>query len=183
MERRHYLGIIIVLVLVGVIVGFSYRLLNSELASTPPMIYYYDIFPQIANTTQGATTHVNLTLTSTSSAKMAIPIDLKLLGYSSTIEGFNTYETFAWGGGSDYWNNSVVQENVFNYSLSFNKLTLEPGASNSTIITISLADDAPTGRYLIKLYLGTIEFLSPPGKYEKSYQSEDMFGIIVTSNK
>jgi hypothetical protein len=184
MDRRHYASILIILLLVMVIVGFSIiKMLTNEPASTPPMIYTYDFSPEIARATQGATPQVNLTLTSQSSAKMAIPIELELFGYNRTIEGFDTIETYGWGGGSDYWDTSVVQERVFNYSLSFNKLTLQPGMPNSTIITFSFADDAPVGRYLLFLYLGNIEFLSPPGEYEVSYSSEDVFGIIVTSSE
>lgn len=184
MNRRHYLSILIILLLVIVIVGFSIiKMLTPELVSTPPMIYTYDFSPQIARATQGATPQVNLTLTSSSSARMAITIELKLFGYNRTIEGFDTIETYGWGGGSDYWDTSVVQERVFNYSLSLNKITLQPGMSNSTIITFNLADDAPVGRYMLFMYFGNIEFLSPPGRYEVSYSSEDLFGIIVTSNE
>jgi hypothetical protein len=183
MDRRHYVSILIILILVFVIFFeiYSHRFVP---ASTPKLLYDYEISPaEIVNTTQGATLQVNFTLTSMCSAKIAIPIELKLLGYDSTIEGFDTLPTFGWGGGFDFWNTSVVQERVFNYSLSFGKLTLQPQMSNSTIITISLADDAPIGRYLVFLYLGSIEFLSPPGEYEVSYGSDMEFGIIVTSNE
>lgn len=183
MNRRHYVSILIILILVFVIFFeiYSHRFVP---ASTPKLLYDYEISPaEIVNTTQGATLQVNFTLTSMCSAKMAIPVELKLLGYDSTIEGFDTLPTFGWGGGFDFWNTSVVQERVFNYSLSFGKITLQPQMSNSTIITISLADDAPVGRYLVFLYLGSIEFLSPPGEYEVSYGSDMEFGIIVTSNE
>jgi hypothetical protein len=181
MNRRHYVSILIILIIVFVIF-FEIYSHTFVPASTPKLLYDSKFYPaEIVNTTQGATLKVNFTLTSMCSAKIAVPIELKLLGYDSTIEGYDTLPTFGFGGGFDFWNTSLVQERVFNYSMSFAKLTLQPQMSNSTIITFSLADDASLGRYLIDLSLGNIEFLSPPGQYEVSYSSDTEFGVIVTS--
>ncbi len=181
MDRRHYVSIPIILILVTII-GIGIYSQRFVPASTPKLLYNYEFYPaEIVNTTQGATLNVNFTLTSMCSAKIAVPVELELLGYDSTIEGRDTLPTFGFGGGFDFWNTSVVQERVFNYSFSFSKVNLEPWLSNSTIITINLADDAPVGRYLVFLYLDRIEFLSPPGMYDVSYSEDVEFGIIVKS--
>jgi hypothetical protein len=174
-------SILIILIIVFVIF-FEIYSHTFVPASTPKLLYDSEFYPaEIVNTTQGATLQVSFTLTSMCSAKIAVPISLKLVGYNDTIEGYDTLPTFGWGGGFDFWDTSVVQERVFNYSVSFGKLTLQPSLSNSTIITFDMADDAPLGRYLIDLSLGNIEFLRPPGMYEVSYTSDTEFGIIVNS--
>jgi hypothetical protein len=63
------------------------------------------------------------------------------------------------------WNPSVPQQSVFNYSISQSQLTLQPNMSNSTIITINWADNAPTRRYSISVNLGQAEFLTDPSKH------------------
>ena len=95
------------------------------------------------------------------------------MGYTETI-------TSLWG--SIGWNKPLVQERVFNYSLSLDKVTLQPFMSNSTIITINLADDAPLGKYSIRVELGNIEFLSTPGKYDLSYSGDFHLHLIVSSS-
>ena len=94
------------------------------------------------------------------------------MGYTETI-------TSLWG--SIGWNKPLVQERVFNYSLSLDKVTLQPFMSNSTIITINLADDAPLGKYSIRVELGNIEFLSTPEEYDISYSTGVELYLIVTS--
>jgi hypothetical protein len=102
------------------------------------------------NVTQGTTVQVNLTFTETLDTQVTIPIEnLKLIAYNQTVDYSN------WD--SRYWNTSLIQEKVFNYSFSLNRLTLQPAKSNSTIITINVAQDAPTGRYELSLYSGNIK--------------------------
>ena len=138
---------------------------NNRPASTPAVMYTSNISPTISlqttggisnviNVSQGATQQINLTLTSLYSSQIvAIPIEnLRLLAYNSAID-YKNWDT-------SNWNTSIVQEKVFTYSFSLSELTLQPNMSNSTIITLSLTNNAPLGRYALWVNLGDIKFLS-----------------------
>ena len=212
MHRRPKLRGLIALIVIGVVVAMAVIMavlfgLKSkheiDVVPTPPLLYDFDISPQhiegikgTINTTQGATVHINLTLTSECKAKMAIPIEpLRLTGYYKNVTS-RWVTSFPWGeitpgenltekyGDSPPWEipEIPIQEEIFSYSLSLNELTLEPGMSNSTIITISLADNVPIGGYSISLDLGEMEFLSAPGENYISYTHGMNLYLTVTSS-
>jgi hypothetical protein len=167
--------ILIVIVIVGLVVYFDYSSIrNKSPAGTPPLLYSNN-FPQPINASQGTTQQVNLTLTSYQSPEIAIPIEnIMIAGYTSAIYyGFN---------GTSPWSTSA-QETVFNYSFSLSQLILQPNMSNSTIITINLANNAPLGSYSLDIHLGKIIFLSPPGKYDVSYSEGIPLVMVVTPNE
>jgi len=163
------------------IVGIVYVLSGNHPASTPMLLYSYNISIQnigvaedVINASLGSTQHLNLTLTSMSSMQILIPAEnLKLTAFNSTIDYSNNWDTSS-------WNTSVTQESVFNYSLSLSQLILQPNVSNSTIVTINLANNAPTGRYALEINLGDVKFLSAHGKHDQSYGSSVWLGMIVT---
>ena len=165
MNHRYYVVvsvILFVIVIVGLVVYFDYRLTPI---STPPLLYTSNISAQnnsnIENATQGTTQQLNLILTSICSTEIAILIEsFMIVGYTSAISnGFN--------GGSPW--NASAQEAVFNYSFSLSKLILQPFMSNSTTITIHLANNAPLGSYSLYINFGKIIFLSAPNKYDIPY--------------
>jgi hypothetical protein len=91
-----------------------------------------------------------------------LPIgNLNLTGYNSS-----RYDALDWR--NWVWNSSLVQETIFNYSLSQNPIVLQSGISNSTILTLNWARDAPTGRYTISIPLRNFIFLEPQSDYESS---------------
>jgi hypothetical protein len=103
-----------------------------------------------------------------------IPIEnIALTAYNSTIDYSNNWDTSS-------WNTSIVEQSVFNYSFSVNQLTLQPNMSNSTILTIKWANNAPTGRYALEINLSNLKFLSAQNKYDQSYAGSIWLGIIVT---
>jgi hypothetical protein len=133
-------------------------------AASPASLYiaHYDPLGQESsagalNVSQGTTQMLNYTLASMCSSQFSVSIENLTLTY---------YDSFYndWNNVTD-WNPSVPQQSVFNYSLSQSQLTLQPNMSNSTIITINWADNAPTGRYIISVNLGQAEFLAEPSKY------------------
>lgn len=128
----------------------------------------------VINASQGTTLKMNLTLTSITSLQIAIPLEnLKLTAYNSTIDYTNNWD-------STGWNTSIIQERVLNYSFGLSQLTLQPNMSNSTTITIKVAENAPSGRYTLDINLGKIKFLTAPGKYDLSYSQGIWLGMIVT---
>ena len=172
-------AVVVIAVLVGTIyLGYSSQ---THPVSTPILLYNYmvysntGVFTSTLNASQGLTQQLNLTLTAMNfSPSIAVPIDnIKLTAYNSTINYGGNWDTSG-------WNNSVVQSSVFNYSFSLTALTLQPNKSNSTIITINWARNAPTGRYTAEINLGNVKFLSTQGKYDQSYGSSIWLGIVIT---
>jgi len=182
MDRKLHEVISIILTVI-VIIGLVYAalILNRPPTSTPITLYTYIISPQntglttdVMNITQGGTDQVSLTLRALHSPQIEVPIEnLKLTAYNSTIDYSNNWDTSS-------WNTSIVQQKVFNYSFTLSQLTLQPNMSNFTIITIKLADNAPTGRYALEINLGNLKFLSKPAKYDISYSEGIWLGMIVT---
>ena len=164
--------ILMVVVIAGLYLVYANR---TQPVSTPKKLYTYTVSQQnpdtltgAMNVSQGETQQVNLALSSMDSAEIAVPIEsLTLIAYNNTVALNN-------------WNTSLVQQSVFNYSFSLNQLTLQPGSSNSTTLTIKWADNAPAGKYTLDIDLGNVKFLSTPGKYDISYSESISLGIIVT---
>jgi hypothetical protein len=141
--------------------------------STPMLLYTSSISDQDTgvisyslNASQGTTLKVNLTLSSLTSATIAVPMQ------SLTLTAYNS--------NSGIGNTTLIQQSVFNYSFSLNQLTLQPEMSNSTTITINFAKDAPTGRCYLDINLGNLKFLSEQGKYDQSYASSIPLEIVIT---
>ena len=184
MNCRHYIIIFIILFL-GSVIGIAYWSYHGIFVpmSTPIPQYSFKITSldtglelPVFNTTQGSNQQFNLTLTPwDSQSKISLPIEnISLTGYNSTI-GHDLY--FNWN--NRYWNKSLVQKNVFNYTCSVNPVILQSDASVSTIITLQWANDAPVGRYTIDFTLGQFSFLSTPGKYDQTYAQTFRLFIIV----
>ena len=136
------MAIVTIVLLVALGVGLSLTVLRPHPVGTPVVSYSYNISPlntKGMNISQGTTLQANLTFTSKNNQQLSIPIEnLKLSTYNEEVE------------------TSIIQEKVFNYSFSLSHLTLKPSMSNSTILTISLAQDAPIGRYELALNIGKI---------------------------
>ena len=179
MRRRYQLILIILMfaMIAGLYLVYANR--NQPL-STPVRLYDYSfsqqyagIWSDVLNASQGTAQQVNLTFTSMSSSTIAIPIEnLTFKSFNSTNYS-NNYD-------NRDWNTSVAPESVFNYSFSLSQPTLQPGMSNSTVLTIKWTDGTPTGSYIFEIDLGNVKFLSAQEKYEQSYGATIEVGITVT---
>jgi hypothetical protein len=177
MNQRYFVVILIVLIMV-VVLGLVYLNNNSNRpVSTPAVLYTSNISPVVSTQVTGGVLNVivaargegqqiNLTLTSHHSSQMAVKIEnLRLIAYNSTIDSKN------WDASN--WNTPLIQESVFTYSFSRSELTLQPNISNSTIITLSLTNNAPIGRYALEINLGN-------GNDESSCSSSISLGMFVS---
>jgi hypothetical protein len=112
----------------------------------------------VFNLTQGSTQQINFTLTSITDQQLTIPLDFRLIVFQS--ETYNG-ELDSFIPDSDdparFRYNESAQDKVFNYAFSYNQLILEPFESNSTIITLEIADIAPSGFYAFGINLGNWE--------------------------
>jgi len=154
--------------------AYSNHTLEAQfIVGTPPLAYSSKLtgigipqFDGIFNASQSSTIQANLTLTSMSAEKITVPIeDLRMTYYNATVD----YKRWV---NNDY-NYSTLQAESLNYSFSLNQLTLEPNMSNSTILTINVAQNATPGQYFFFIDFG--DFVGT----DFSYSSSINLGIVI----
>jgi uncharacterized membrane protein len=123
-----------------VYVRFSPRITPPPLNTPIPLLdgNVSSLGEEDMNVTQGSALQVNVTLTSLTDQELTIPIE------NLTLSGFNNTS----------WDTSIPQNKVLNYTFSINQLVLQPRGSNSTVLTINIAEDAPLGQYAFTVELG-----------------------------
>ncbi len=143
MKRQKTVFIIIAICALLIAVGYYFVLFHSNGVSEkmPPLIgaSLYSQDAAYIKISQGATFQENYIITSFTDKEILIPIEgITLSSYNDTL-----------------WENlSVPQEKVFNYTFSPTHLTIEPYATNSSVLTIQMAQDAPIGKYRLSITLG-----------------------------
>jgi uncharacterized membrane protein len=113
-----------------------------------------------------------MTFTSITNQPIMIPIENLSAHYINS-----TVDLQRWINGYD--NYSFVPQQAFNYSFSVNQVTLQPYMSNSILLTINIPEDAPLGRYAIRINLGNVEVVNAD-ENSLSYSATWGFGITVT---
>jgi len=106
----------------------------------PLMLIFPSLNPADYGTTkitQGAIFQQNLTVLSKAEIQIQIPLSLKLTGYNNSA-----------------YTSSTPQDRIFNYTFNPNLLVINPDESQSSIITIEVANDAPLGLYVLNIELG-----------------------------
>lgn len=112
----------------------------------------------ILNVTQDSTQQVNFTLTSKTDQKLTIPLDFRLVAFhSETYDGELDSFIPRTHDPTRFFYNESAQDKIFNYTFSYNELILHPHESNSTTITLEIADIAPLGFYAFSVRLGHFE--------------------------
>jgi hypothetical protein len=128
-------------------------------------------YPSWINVSQGTSFKVNLTITS-----MAGQLEVRMQNLTVTYY----YSQVKLGNPIDLSDNnfSSIPKSAFNYSFSINPITLQPIMSNSTIITVNLAEDAPIGQYFIAVRQG-VEVLQSDGTFEQEDSHSNVIQLIV----
>jgi hypothetical protein len=122
------------------------------------------------NVSQGSTLQVNLTFSSIMTKQpIVIPIENLVVTYYNSTVNYHSWITY-----ND--NFSLIQAEAFNYSFSVNPIILQPSMSNSTILTINLANDAPLGQYSTDIRSSEIS----DNYFHESYTTSFYLGIIIT---
>jgi hypothetical protein len=164
LNRKYLILIITILIIALAVLAYSY---TQSIAprGTPIRLYDYKISvlnPQVTevsgyngffnNISQGLSLEVNMTFTSRTDQPTILPVEnISISYYNSTVN------LHSWiNDNGDY---SSIQQQAFNYSLSLNQVTLKPYMSNSTLLTINLAQNAPIGQYSIEINLGKVEVM------------------------
>lgn len=146
-------------------VASNITVLNPGVTEVPGFAWFFN------NVSQGLQLQVNITFSSETDQQINVPIEnLTVTYYNSTV---NYSEVFP--GGENY-DQALIQQQAFNYSFSPNQVALQPNMSNSTILTIKLAPEAPLGQYSLSVNIGNP--INASG--EESFTSGLTLGMIVT---
>ena len=169
MNRKALVVVSIVLIIISVLIFEYINFLStpSHLPENPvPPTYYTTTIslvnsPEIpneagpppdfyANITRGNELKISINVTSTGLSPVLVIVQkISVWWYNPTVN-LSTW----------YWppNNSTdtnIQESAFSYSASPNSVNLQLSSSNSTIITLNIAKDAPVGQYSMYINLET----------------------------
>jgi hypothetical protein len=106
----------------------------------PPPKYY-------TNVTQGNDLKINVTLTSTGHEELVYIKNVQLWWYNPEVN------LYTWSDPPNTGNDSNIQANAFSYFSSPNPVSLQPSTSNSTILTLHIAKNAPIGQYSMYINL------------------------------
>jgi hypothetical protein len=104
----------------------------------PPPNYY-------TNVTQGNDLKINVTITSTEPQDLVYVKNIQVFWYNPEVN------LLTWSGQSNISNET--QTSAFSYSSSPNPVSLHPSMSNSTILTLHIEKNAPTGQYSMYINL------------------------------
>ena len=96
---------------------------------------------------QGSTFQINITFKSELDSELVLPLgELTLIGYNDTDK-------------TDY----LPEGELFNHNFSVNPLMMPPNGSNSTVLTVIVARDAPIGEYLFEISYGNSDITHASG--------------------
>jgi hypothetical protein len=139
MRRRFILILITATILVSLVAAFFIR--STEPPDGAPPLISVDLEPSVplrnGNITQGMAFTVNITLNSFADKELTIPIDLSLEDLKNVG-----------------WLPPLTEEEVFSSAFEPNPLILQPHRTNSSLLTVNLAEDAPLGAYVFYVELG-----------------------------
>lgn len=160
--KSRILFVIVVVVIIATAVGLILFFKQNQVHpySTPPELYYSTLTvlnPQVTevagyegffnNISQGLKLQVNIIFTSIGDQSLTLPIEnLKVTYYNNNVD------LHKWI--NDNGNYSLLQQQAFDYQFIPTLVTLQPKMSNSTILTMNIAQDAPTGQYSIEINIG-----------------------------
>jgi len=133
--------LVVIIALVGVFVFIFNQLIDTPTVnvfpnptynfSKTPTSYFTELSQYEINVTQGQIFQINLTITSFLNQTTIFTSNIDLAGY-----------------GNAAWDTSQDSHMIFNATFSQKNLTLGPQAKESTLLTIYMAQNAPTGKYL-----------------------------------
>lgn len=137
--KRIIIAIAIILLLVVLpilIIRLSYQ--PPEIPYKPPPMIKGTYSPSSFLTiSQGSTFQVNITQTSMLDTELILP--------------FNSLEIMAYNNSAS---KSPPQQQTLNYTFSPNPVVISPQGTNSTLLTVTMANDSPVGKYLLYLRYG-----------------------------
>ncbi|HUJ84262.1 MAG TPA: hypothetical protein VLV84_01500 [Candidatus Acidoferrales bacterium] len=179
MKKKAIIASILVVAILVSALGIAILLRNNEQPkqTTHPSLKVFYLANvanySYVNVTQGTTARINVTFTSVTNQPIEIPIEnLTLSTYGSTIN------PKIW---ADTGNSSLIQHDVCSYNFSFDSLLLQPSASNTTVLSIQFANNAPVGQYYFNVHIGHTILLN--SRSEANDYTTSGVEIIVLQSK
>jgi hypothetical protein len=150
------------------IYNYGFSVLNPQVTEVSGYNGFYN------NVSRGMSLEVKMTFNSITDQPITIPIEnLSVSYYNSTVD------LLRWINGNGSY--SSIQQQAFTYSFSLNRVTVQPYMSNSTILTINLAKNSPSGQYSLEINLGKVEVTIDNEYSQLLYSEIDGLEIIVTA--
>ena len=158
--RKILLGYAIVLIFICVI-GY-FLLVNNEkdIPLKKPQLISAEYSPSRSfNVYQGSTFQLFITFKSHLNSSLVFPLgEPTLIGYNSTDN-------------TDY----LPEGELFSHNFSVNPLFITPYGSNSTVLTVNVAIDAPIGKYLFEIEYGNSDITN--------YSGTRIIATVLPANK
>jgi hypothetical protein len=133
----------IIIVIAAILSAYYFIESNSQPASpseAPPLLEISLAPSGSLNATQGGVTSVNVTFTSLNMSETSIPLSLVLQAYNNTL-----------------WDSSVDEEDLFSSTFSLNPVVLKSNETETSVLTLFVAEGAPTGKYTFLVELGNAQ--------------------------
>lgn len=147
MKKEALLALIAILILgIAIGVGVYYSLGShtnngNENPDNHLTLIYDDLSPQDLNATQGSSFTINITMTSYVGTEISVPFEnLTLMIYDNQGQLI-----------------SAPQNGILDYNFNPNPVVLGPYGNDLAILTVSLADDVPTGSYVMQISYGNTQ--------------------------
>jgi hypothetical protein len=142
--RTQLVAALTTIIVIAAVIGAYYFLESNSRRSLPskasPSVEVNLAPSRSLNATQGGVTSVNVTLTSLSINETAIPLSLVLQDYDN-----------------EPLDSSINKEELFSSTFSLNPVVLEANETATSVLTLHVAEDAPTDKYAFLIELGNTQ--------------------------
>lgn len=142
--RTQLAAVLTVIIVIAAIVSAYYFLESnsqpSSLSKPLPLVDLKLAPSGSLNATQGGVTSVNVTLTSLNMSETTMPLSLVLQAYND-----------------ESWDSSVSKEGMFSSTFSLNPVVLPSNETKTSVLTLHVAEDVPTGKYTFLVELGNTQ--------------------------
>jgi hypothetical protein len=141
--RTQIVAVLTIIIVIVATISAYYFLESNSHESSPSKAspLELNLAPSgILNTTQGGVTSVNVTLTSLNMSETSIPLSLVL----------QTYDNKPVDSSSD-------KEDLFSSTFSVNPIVLKTNETETSVLTLHVAEDVPIGKYAFLVELGNTQ--------------------------
>ena len=142
--RTQLAAVLTIIIVIAAVISAYYFLESNSRRSSPskasPSVEVNLAPSGSLNATQGGVTSVNVTLTSLNMSETSIPLSLVLQAYDN--------EPLV---------SSIDKEDLFSSTFSVNPIVLKTNETETSVLTLHVAEDVPIGKYAFLVELGNTQ--------------------------
>ena len=142
--RTQLAAVLTIIIVIAAVISAYYFLESNSRRSSPskasPSVEVNLAPSGSLNATQGGVTSVNVTLTSLNMSETTIPLSLVLQAYDN--------EPLV---------SSIDKEDLFSSTFSVNPIVLKTNETETSVLTLHVAEDVPIGKYTFLVELGNTQ--------------------------